>query len=96
MVAAATQTLAVLAVRLGEFDAAEAVMLQLHMRPFSKAVVRMDPMLHPLLSRAAFAPRVLDSALIWPLEAPMMEASVHRCFREVRIESGLPLGSDVR
>ncbi len=96
MVAPATQMLAVLALRLGEFDAAETVMLQMHMRAFSMAVVRMDPMLHPLLDRPAFAPRVADKALIWPLEAPMMEASVHRCFKEVRIESGLPQGSDVR
>ena len=96
MVAGGSHLLAEVAVRIGELEAAEQIMLQPHMEQFSRCIVRLDPLLQALLSRPAFAPRVMDAALIWPLEAPMMEASVHRCFREVRIESGLPQGSDVR
>ena len=59
-------------------------------------LLRLYPELHPLLDRAPFAPRVADRALVWPLEAPMLEASVHRLFREVRIESALPQGSAIR
>jgi hypothetical protein len=59
-----------------------------------KTAARLDPSLHPILDYAPFAPRRRDAVLVWPLEAPMMDASVHRLFREVRIESGLPPGSE--
>jgi len=42
------------------------------------------------------ARRIHDLSLIWPLEAPMIDAARHALFREVRIESGLAPGSDAR
>jgi len=58
-------------------------------------MVRLRPDLHPLLGRAPFAPRRWDAALVWPLEAPMLNAAVYPVFREVRIEPGRPEASGV-
>ena len=55
--------------------------------------MRLDPDLHPLLEREPLAPRRWDTTLVWPLEAPMIDAARHALFREVRIESGRPEGS---
>ncbi len=63
-----------------------------HLAPI---LARLDVGLQPLLEHAAFAPRVSPLTLIWPLEAPMIDAARHRMFREVRIESAMPDGSDV-
>jgi tetratricopeptide (TPR) repeat protein len=59
-------------------------------------LARMVPAFHPLLDQRPLAPRRLDAALVWPLEAPMIRPSVHALFREVRIESGRPPTSEVR
>jgi hypothetical protein len=32
---------------------------------------------------------------VWPLEASMIDAARHALFQEVRIESGMPQGSDL-
>jgi serine/threonine protein kinase/tetratricopeptide (TPR) repeat protein len=57
------------------------------------SILRLDPELHPLLDHAPFAPRRSDATLVWPLEAPMIDAARFALFKEVRIESGLPSGS---
>jgi hypothetical protein len=59
-------------------------------------LVRLDPMLHPLLDHPPFAPRRSTTMdLVWPLEAPMIDRERLKLFRQVRIESGLPEGSDI-
>ena len=58
-------------------------------------MARLDPELHPLLDRPSLAPRRRDVTLIWPLEAPMIDPARYVLFKEVRIESGLPQGSDL-
>ena len=86
--------IAAAAVRIGEVEMAPRAFNPAIIRQF-KTAVRLDPNLHPILDRAPFAPRCRDAALVWPLEAPMMDPAVHRVFREVRIESGLPPSSGV-
>jgi serine/threonine protein kinase/Tfp pilus assembly protein PilF len=59
-------------------------------------LARLDPLLHPLLDHAPFAPRQSTSMdLVWPLEAPMIDRERLKLFRQVRVESGLPEGSDI-
>jgi serine/threonine protein kinase len=83
------------AIRLGKLDLAERLLDRKFIRDFVAWIVRLDPELHPLLDRERFAPRRAASTLVWPLEAPMIDAARHALFREVRIESGIPLGSDL-
>jgi non-specific serine/threonine protein kinase len=54
---------------------------------------RLDPELHTVLDRAPFSPRRAPVTLVWPLEATMLRPAVHALFREVRIETGIPKGS---
>ncbi len=61
----------------------------------AEVLARLDPELHGVLDHPPFAPRRSSQALVWPLEAPMMDPRVHAVFREVRIESGRPQGSAV-
>ncbi len=87
--------LASVCARLGEFDRAARFLgrkVTLELRPL---VARLDPELHPLLDREPFAPRRAAATLVWPLEAPMIDAARHALFQEVRIESGIPQGSGV-
>ena len=58
-------------------------------------LVRLDPTLYPLLDLAPFAPRRCDLGLVWPVEAPMIDRVMLKLFREVRIESGTPEGSEI-
>jgi non-specific serine/threonine protein kinase len=83
------------AIRLGEIDRAERFLDRKFIRDFVAWLVRLDPELHPLLDRERFAPRRAPVTLVWPLEAPMIDAARHALFREVRIESGMPQGSDL-
>ena len=83
------------AFRLGERDLAARFLDRKFMRDFIPWFARLDPELLPLMDLPQFAPRRLDGTLVWPLEAPMIDAARHAVFREVRIESGLPQGSDV-
>jgi hypothetical protein len=57
--------------------------------------MRLDDLMHPLLDLEPFAPRRSALTLVWPVEAPMIDRTRLRLFREVRIESGKPEGSDV-
>ena len=61
----------------------------------SQIFARVDPTLHAILDHPPFAPRRSPLALVWPLEAPMVDPRVHALFREVRIESGLPPQSGI-
>jgi serine/threonine protein kinase/Flp pilus assembly protein TadD len=82
------------AVHVGDPAGAAAFLDLVLLRALAPTIVRLDPALHAVLDRAPFAPRRRDVALVWPLEAPMPSADVHRLFREVRIESGLPPRAD--
>jgi len=83
------------ALRIGESELAERLMDRRLLRDMATTLVRLDPTLHRLLDRDPPAARRCDAVLVWPLEAPMIDAARHRLFREVRIESALPHGSDV-
>jgi tetratricopeptide (TPR) repeat protein len=83
------------ALRLGKPDLAERLIDRKYIRGFVAWTVRLDPELHPLLDRERFAPRRAPVTLVWPLEAPMIDAARHALFKEVRIESGLPQASDL-
>ena len=84
------------AVQVGDLEAGASFFERLLMRDLGATLLRLDPELHPLLDRVPFAPRRRDVTLVWPLEAPMMDPRVHAVFREVRIESGLSVGSTIR
>ncbi len=83
------------AVRLGELEGAARFLGRGLLRDLAPCLARLEPELHPLLDRAPLAPRRWDAALVWPLQAPMIDGARHALFREVRIESGMPQGSDV-
>jgi hypothetical protein len=82
--------------RLGETEIAARFMDRKLIRDLAPTWVRLVNDLHPLLDRAPLAPRRWDAVLIWPLEAPMIDRVRYKLFREVRIDSGIPEGSDVR
>jgi hypothetical protein len=84
------------ALQLGEADVALRFLDRPILRALAPTLARLDPFLHPILDHAPYAPRRRDATLVWPLEAPMIDGARHRLFREVRIESGLSTGSDVR
>jgi hypothetical protein len=81
--------------RLGEPEEAVRLLQRRSMVDYVAILARLDADLHGLLSLEPLAPRKLDAVLVWPLEAPAIDAARHALFREVRIESGLPQGSDV-
>ncbi len=83
------------AIRVGELDLAARFLERKFLRDLQLCIVRLDPDLHPLLDREPFAPRRAPVALVWPLEAPMIDAARHALFREVHIESGMPQGSEL-
>jgi TolB-like protein/Tfp pilus assembly protein PilF len=94
---AGTLTLAAeAAVRIGEMEIARRFLARSLTKDLAPMTARLCPGLHPLLDHAPFAPRRMDATLVWPLEAPMIDRARFRLFREVRIESGLPDGTDVR
>jgi len=76
------------------------IAMRLVSRPLFKDLghtfLRLEASLHPLLDHAPFAPRRRDATLVWPLEAPMIDRARFRLFREVKIESGVPEGTEVR
>jgi tetratricopeptide (TPR) repeat protein len=88
--------LAGLAARFGDIDRATTLMNRRIARDAAQTMVRLVPELHPLLGHQPFSPRQWDTTLVWPLEAPMIDRTRHALFKHVRIESGLPDGSDVR
>ncbi|HKQ59522.1 MAG TPA: protein kinase [Candidatus Eisenbacteria bacterium] len=84
------------AVRVGEHETATRLMSQMVIAKVAPTWVRLAPGLHPLLDLPPLAPRRCDTTLVWPLEAPMIDRARFMLFREVRIDTGLPEGSDVR
>jgi len=84
------------ALRVGETEIASRILARTIIKDLAPISVRLDPTLHAILDRAPFAPRRLDVTLVWPLEAPMIDRARFRLFKEVRIDTGLPEGSDVR
>jgi len=84
------------AARLGETERALRFLARPLVRDMAGVLARLEPDLHPLLDREPLAPRRSDLPLVWPLEAPMIDAARHALFREVRIESGLAPGSGTR
>jgi Tfp pilus assembly protein PilF len=88
--------LAAAAVRLGELERAVRVLQRPIVVDMAGMEARLEPDLHPLLDLPPFAPRRLDATLVWPLEAPMIDRARFRLFREVRIESGIPEGTELR
>jgi len=86
---------AIVAMRLGQTDLARSFLGRRVLGEMAPISARLEPDLHPLLDEPPYAPRRMDAALVWPLEAPMIDAARHAVFREVRIESGRPRGSDV-
>jgi len=87
---------AVAAVMVGEMDIASRFLNRTVTSQLAPIAARLDPELHGILDRAPFAPRRLDATLVWPLEAPMIDRARFRLFKEVRIDTGLPEGSDVQ
>ncbi len=83
------------AVRTGDLDTARGLLGRGIVGEIGGMMVRLEPELHPLLEARPFAPRRIDRTLVWPLEAPMIDAARFALFREVKIESGLSPGSDV-
>ena len=86
---------AMAAMQIGEPQRAVVLLQRRMIDAFAPLIVRLDEMLHPLLDLEAFAPRRSNLDLVWPLEAPMIDRTRLRLFRQVRIESGLPEGSDI-
>jgi TolB-like protein/Flp pilus assembly protein TadD len=84
------------AARVGEPDMSARFLDKVTGTLMGPSMARLDPELHPFLDRAPLAPRRRDATLIWPLEAPMIDPARHALFREVRIESGMPQGSDLQ
>jgi serine/threonine protein kinase/Tfp pilus assembly protein PilF len=82
------------ALRAGKPDLARGFLARNLVRDLAPIMARLEPELHALLDAPPFAPRRRDVALVWPLEAPMIDPARHALFREVRIESGTPRGSD--
>jgi hypothetical protein len=78
----------------GDLDHALAI---INMTPTEVAVsARVIPDMHPLADHPSLAPRRWDQTLVWPLEAPKIDAARYALFKEVRIETGIPQGSDIR
>jgi Flp pilus assembly protein TadD len=56
----------------------------------AQTFIRLESQLHALLDVEPFAPRQSAQTLVWPLEAPMIDATRHRVFADVRISSSRP------
>ncbi len=89
-------SLAATAVRLGRPEVAVDLMTRPLMADLASTEVRLVSSLYSLADLPPFAPRKWDVTLVWPLEAPMIDRARFKLFREVKIESGLPEGTDVR
>jgi len=91
-----TVAMASIALRIGRIDRAVAFLTRVLVVDMAPLMVRLVESLHPLADVPPFAPRRLEATLVWPLESPMIDRSRWKLFREVRIESGIPEGSEVR
>ena len=86
---------ALAAQRLRRPDQAVEFMRVRMLKDVAPVLLRVDSLFHPLLELEAFAPRRSPLTLVWPVEAPMIDRTRLRLFREVRIGSATPEGSDV-
>jgi serine/threonine protein kinase/tetratricopeptide (TPR) repeat protein len=86
---------AVAALRLGDKARATEFLRRRVAADVIGTLVRLNPLFRPLLDLEQFAPRRSSMELVWPLEAPMIDAARYRLFRQVRIESGRSEGSDI-
>ena len=84
---------AVTALRLGDRERASEILRRRIIAEFVETAVRAHPVFYPLLEM--HEPRRSSMDLVWPQEAPMIDAVRYRLFRQMRIESGRPAGSDV-
>ena len=78
------------ALRLGDVALATRLMTRSASGTLAAVMVRLDPALLALADEPEFAPRRLDRTLLWPLEAPMIDAARFRMFRDMKVESALP------
>ena len=81
--------------RAGETDRAIAMMNRRLVLDVAPMLIRMQEMMHPFLDLAPFQPRQSKLELVWPLEAPMIDRTRLGLFRQVRIASGMPAGSNI-
>jgi len=86
----ALMTAASVALRVGEMETAIQIMSRRVAGALAASSIRMDLDLMPLADEPPFAPRRMDETLVWPLEAPMIDAARFRMFRDMKVESGLP------
>jgi serine/threonine protein kinase/Tfp pilus assembly protein PilF len=96
LAAGALISAAAAALKVGETEIAVRILNRTVVQQLSPTAARIDPTLHAVLDQPPFAPRRRDATLVWPLEAPMIDRARFRLFKEVRIDTGLPEGSDVR
>jgi tetratricopeptide (TPR) repeat protein len=94
--ASALVALGCAACRVGEQELAIPFLARRMASDLAPSMVRLIPDLHPLADHEMYAPRRRDVALIWPLEAPMIDPASFALFREVQIQSGIPKGSDLQ
>ena len=85
----AVVNLAETAVGLGKLDLASNFVTRPLVVAYKDILVRVYPALHPLLDLPDFGPRRSDKVLVWPIEAPMLDAARFKLFKEVRLESAL-------
>jgi len=78
------------ALRLGDVPLATRLMSRNVSGTLAGATIRLDPALLALANEPDFAPRRFEQTLVWPLEAPMIDAARFRMFREMKVESALP------
>jgi len=78
------------ALRLGDVALATRLMTRSASGTLAAVMVRLDPALLALADEPEIAPRRLDATLVWPLEAPMIDAARFRMFRDIKVESALP------
>jgi tetratricopeptide (TPR) repeat protein len=87
--------IAATALRLDEPETAIRVLERVPDPEIISMAARLNVECHPLLDRPPLAPRKSPLTLVWPLQAPMIDEARFSVFKEVRIESGRPEGTDV-
>jgi len=83
------------ALRIGNVEAATRYMRREVTRQLASVAIRLHPAIHPLLRHPPFSNEGHDLPLVWPLEAPMIDAARFHVFKEVKIASGLPTKSQM-
>jgi len=86
---------AVAAFELGDPATAQLLLERPVLSGLVDVIVRLEPELHPALRLERFLPAKSDLIIVWPLEAPMPSPAVHALFKEVRLESARPTGSQL-